>query len=343
MPPLASFLRASSLVASRAFQIDTYHGLALVPFADLFNHSDSPHVHLASDHWVCSVCGALDACPHDGQQGGAVEALAATPAERAEQAADTCDMVSERYVEAGREVFNTYGPLSNAQLLASYGFMLEANEDDCLLFDVSLVCEATGREASAQGDLRDRLSTVARWLRDERGIDVAAELAANPLITSARLPDALCIDADGRLDPRFFLLLVSLMQDPTTDTSVGVHELALTSLTVARSLEAVVADVESPEAGRGQSVHADSPASVIARRVATAVVRLCDLHQGRQRSPELTAASLLDLADTLSAQASSFRWRSVSVHCVADPVAETAEAGAHLPVFALPHWRTTLA
>ncbi|KAI9339216.1 hypothetical protein DFJ73DRAFT_779389 [Zopfochytrium polystomum] len=44
------FLRATSLVSSRAFEVDSYHGTAMVPFADLFNHrSGAEHVHIESE------------------------------------------------------------------------------------------------------------------------------------------------------------------------------------------------------------------------------------------------------------------------------------------------------
>ncbi|GAA5873040.1 hypothetical protein JCM3774_000321 [Rhodotorula dairenensis] len=312
LPPLPVFLHACTLVASRAFQIDTYHGLALVPLADLFNHSDSPHVHLASDHWVCSVCGALDVCPHDSQPGDATEPLEDPPAKRQERAADTCDMVSERYVAARHEVFNTYGPLSNAQLLASYGFVLEANEFDCLLFDDSLVCEATGHDGSTQKGLRDRLLATEQWLRDARGVGMAAHFAAHPLITDARLSDALCIDADGRLDSRFFLLLVSLTRDLTVVDADDFGDLARASFGVARSLEQAVTGTEPLEADVGNIAQTDPTAGAIAARVAAAIVRLCNLHQNRQRSPDSSAANLLDTADQLATQASRpFRWPGV--------------------------------
>lgn len=49
---------------------------------------------------------------------------------------DTFDMVTNLVVSAGAEVFNTYGEhLTNAQLLARYGFALDGNENDCVNFD----------------------------------------------------------------------------------------------------------------------------------------------------------------------------------------------------------------
>src|SRR5271169_4163594 len=64
----AMFRRAYTLVSSRAFWVDAYHGLALVPVADAFNHTEEHHVHLETDWEVCRICGALNSCPHDGDE-----------------------------------------------------------------------------------------------------------------------------------------------------------------------------------------------------------------------------------------------------------------------------------
>ncbi|KAG8839043.1 hypothetical protein FRB91_007217, partial [Serendipita sp. 411] len=61
----SEFRRAYALVSSRAFWVDTYHGLALVPVADAFNHIEENHVHIETDWQVCRICGSLDTCEHD--------------------------------------------------------------------------------------------------------------------------------------------------------------------------------------------------------------------------------------------------------------------------------------
>lgn len=59
------FCRISTLVASRSFEVDAYHGMAMVPFADIFNHrAGSEHVHFESDFEVCEACGAPEYCEH---------------------------------------------------------------------------------------------------------------------------------------------------------------------------------------------------------------------------------------------------------------------------------------
>lgn len=64
------FKRASSLIASRAFGVDAYHGDAMLPVADIFNHTGREHVHIQSDGDVCTVCGSPDPCPHTRHQEG---------------------------------------------------------------------------------------------------------------------------------------------------------------------------------------------------------------------------------------------------------------------------------
>ncbi|KAJ1917646.1 hypothetical protein H4219_003108 [Mycoemilia scoparia] len=61
------FLRVYSLVTSRAFKIDDFHGDAMVPFADIFNHlTAKEHVHIESDPNVCDMCGVMEefGCEH---------------------------------------------------------------------------------------------------------------------------------------------------------------------------------------------------------------------------------------------------------------------------------------
>ncbi|EAZ63977.2 hypothetical protein PICST_52332 [Scheffersomyces stipitis CBS 6054] len=67
---LTAFGRYISAVISRAFTIDDFHGLALVPAADLFNHiqpsmvegkiQGNENIHFVCDGNVCDICGDLE-------------------------------------------------------------------------------------------------------------------------------------------------------------------------------------------------------------------------------------------------------------------------------------------
>ncbi|KAI8824019.1 uncharacterized protein EV422DRAFT_518627 [Fimicolochytrium jonesii] len=62
------FLAAASLVSSRAFEVDDFHGQCMVPLADLFNHrtptrtTPGEHVHFETDADVCMFCGTNGEC-----------------------------------------------------------------------------------------------------------------------------------------------------------------------------------------------------------------------------------------------------------------------------------------
>ncbi|KAG7662163.1 uncharacterized protein J8A68_004291 [[Candida] subhashii] len=71
---LLSFGKYIQSVISRAFSVDNYHGLAMVPAADLFNHIEPEYIdgqikgreniHFICDGSVCDICGE-QACEHE--------------------------------------------------------------------------------------------------------------------------------------------------------------------------------------------------------------------------------------------------------------------------------------
>lgn len=103
----ALFIGCYTLVSSRAFICDTYHGLALCPFADAFNHADY------GENQVQFECN--DEAPFSS---------AALSHE------DTIHMsMTSSVCGSDPELYNSYGPLSNATLLTRYGFALEDETD----------------------------------------------------------------------------------------------------------------------------------------------------------------------------------------------------------------------
>ncbi|OJT05111.1 Ribosomal lysine N-methyltransferase 3, partial [Trametes pubescens] len=135
-PTLHGFLHAYSLVCSRAFLVDAYHGLSMVPVADAFNHTHENHVQLASEFDVCPLCGSLNECPHDREDTPVHPSAPNWPPHTSpEDPSDTVDMVTVRAIPPGTEVFNTYGAdLGNAALLARYGFALSGGDTDFVTF-----------------------------------------------------------------------------------------------------------------------------------------------------------------------------------------------------------------
>ncbi|OWZ58582.1 hypothetical protein C356_01178 [Cryptococcus neoformans c45] len=143
--PFLAFVHAYTLISTRAFLIDLYHLTALCPFADLLNHSAFPHTCLASDDFVCYMCGSLNVCEHDLSrpdgldENGTPRRLAHLPQVeiiRLKNENDNIEMRLERQVKKGEEVFNTYGDIGDGRLLAEYGFIGEEFADSGLTWEM---------------------------------------------------------------------------------------------------------------------------------------------------------------------------------------------------------------
>ncbi|GEM12249.1 SET domain containing protein [Rhodotorula toruloides] len=264
-PSFEVFALAYYLVSSRAFQVDAYHSLALVPLADVFNHSDPPHVHFASETWVCPECGKLDRCEHDDAGELVPNADVKIAAED-----DTCDMVVEQAIEAGEEVFNTYGQLSNAKLLASYGFLLEANEHDAIEFDLDEATESCLPRGIPSDAFTERYSKF-RTLEINICVDID-----NPLLRPTD-PADLNIDADGRLSTGLWCLVLAAAELSA--------QVSATSLITVASLAGVVGRMASEK-----EVAGDEGAGIATRFLPS--VEEVSMHR-----PDLDAAALLDLAE----------------------------------------------
>lgn len=185
-PPFSSFLHAFSLVSTRAFVIDMYHTIALVPFADILNHSTRPHTALQSDQFVCHVCGALGTCEHDVMNAdGIARRLEDLPDEYREELerawrarsarGDTVDMLVENDdVQPGQQVFNSYGEdISNARLLVEWGFILgDEAEKNMVSLDPPT---ALGQNAEYNAHHRYLCMAASAALRLSRNASGAAE------------------------------------------------------------------------------------------------------------------------------------------------------------------------
>ncbi|KAH9004651.1 SET domain-containing protein [Lactarius hatsudake] len=196
-PSEREFQHAYALVSSRAFMVDAYHGLAMVPIADAFNHSQDHTVHLESDYDVCTFCGSLSECPHDTENREDM----AVPASRADAADpdNTCEMVANAPAAPGEEIFNTYGAsLSNAELLMRYGFMLDANDNDVLTWTTEEIWDAAGAALSDPHLWEDEIGYgVCMEILRELALVVDTELAENK--------NAFCMTADGMISHKLWV------------------------------------------------------------------------------------------------------------------------------------------
>nr|KYP43054.1 Ribosomal N-lysine methyltransferase 3 [Cajanus cajan] len=140
---IEQYFAAKSLISSRSFEIDDYHGFGMVPLADLFNHktgAEDVHFTAMSSNYESDT--DVDGCNNDE---GIVEeeALAQNSSIDMTVEGDTSmlEMIMIKNVSGGVEVFNTYGLLGNAALLHRYGFTEQDNSYDIVNIDMELVIQ----------------------------------------------------------------------------------------------------------------------------------------------------------------------------------------------------------
>ncbi|KAN0035262.1 hypothetical protein ACTA71_004524 [Dictyostelium dimigraforme] len=175
---LENFKIANSIISSRAFCVDSYHGDSLVPLADIFNHQTArENVHIESNGDVCNKCGSIKTCKHRKvvtqhshtiTKGKRTHKVAGIPSSKKhihkgnccsttntkinktdEKEEDNDTIIEEddehlyikvvKGVGANKEVYNTYGDHDNAILLSKYGFLEMDNPCDRLSIDKQLV------------------------------------------------------------------------------------------------------------------------------------------------------------------------------------------------------------
>ncbi|CAN6475536.1 unnamed protein product [Victoria cruziana] len=171
------YFAAKSLIASRSFEVDDYHGFGMVPLADIFNHktgaedvhftltsysSDAEEEESAMDLDQKST--ASHSNDHSGNSdlnandGDIINRMERPTFSSPESFSEVLEMIMVRDVKAGHEVFNTYGNLGNAALLHRYGFTEPDNPFDIVNMDLGLVCEWSSSSFSGRHS-RSRLST----------------------------------------------------------------------------------------------------------------------------------------------------------------------------------------
>lgn len=167
--PYLRFVAVAYAISSRIFEIDAFHESALVPIADLFNHRVmEPDVHFSSLYEVCELCGEPGMCKHmiaetmsraaasndagrladsynsaandqsedDGSDTSDIEITltdddGSSEHDNGSDSDDECvEMVLVNGINAGDEIFNSYGEYSNPLLLARYGFCVLENALD---------------------------------------------------------------------------------------------------------------------------------------------------------------------------------------------------------------------
>ncbi|KAG8887274.1 hypothetical protein FRB99_004294, partial [Tulasnella sp. 403] len=242
-----------SLVSSRAFHVDSYHGIAMVPIADAFNHTEENHVHFESDYHVCPTCGSFDECEHDGEDRPS-NLTASTDRVVISRSTigddDMGDMVTNSDVFPGDEVFNSYdSSLSNAQLLCQYGFLLEGNSNDIITWSLADLWGILGRP---KGLTTQAIHACSQVITDQ-SLSLAYDSSEESKGEATLL--LLAVNAEGLIssDLLAFLVVKNLVtQHPSLEDDILDEWLVTSSNEVARSLEQL-ADESDAEMG-GQSV-----------------------------------------------------------------------------------------
>ncbi|KAF7820601.1 ribosomal lysine N-methyltransferase 3 [Senna tora] len=181
------YFAARSLIASRSFQIDDYHGFGMVPLADLFNHkTDAEDVHftsLSSNYESDNDVDENNECVTDEEElaqkssidhetemdtafSGKSSGRNLEPSSVEDGDPSMLEMIMIKDVSIGAEVFNTYGSMGNAALLHRYGFTEQDNPYDIVNIDLELVlqwCSSlfSGRYSRARVSLWRRLDYSA--------------------------------------------------------------------------------------------------------------------------------------------------------------------------------------
>ncbi|XP_059453196.1 ribosomal lysine N-methyltransferase 3 [Corylus avellana] len=182
---IEQYFAAKSLIASRSFEVDEYHGSGMVPLADLFNHkTGAEDVHITSLHSYSDSESDSDTNKSDthvdtsdndtliqdsysDQKGPNTTLVGKNPSRGSDSdfssvsRDDTIvlEMVMVKNVEVGAEVFNTYGLVGNAALLHRYGFTEPNNPFDIVNIDMELLLQWSSSSFSD----RYRRTRLALW------------------------------------------------------------------------------------------------------------------------------------------------------------------------------------
>ncbi|EPT01804.1 hypothetical protein FOMPIDRAFT_1048399 [Fomitopsis schrenkii] len=320
---ISHFLRAYSLVSSRAFMVDAYHGLSMVPIADAFNHITENHIHLECDFDVCPLCGSFAECTHDREDAPpASEEPMDWQSPSIPAVPDTCDMVVNRRILACCEVFNTYGARkSNASLLAWYGFALDGNENDVIGWDLSDVAQALGgatpsfalpSEESYKAVLRAWLSSLGSMVADESRLLYRPDLDGAETPSFSGLSTVFCVNSDAQLSVYLWVYLTICAATEELRPARGLGGLvpedgerlvALLGAVIAEqvSLERTLEEEELDEAPeRDSATGVDGTALRVMLRVAGLVDTLCQRRISKiGKHPRLSTAQLGEIFDEI--------------------------------------------
>lgn len=188
-----------------------------------------------SDYDVCSLCGSVGECVHDRDDIPPTES-SDRPVNRREKKLeldmDTCDMVLNAPIMPFQEIFNTYGEhLSNAQLLAHYGFLLDSNENDMISWNMAELSSRSGENRnidtnlfmeilSAWGDFDTLWANSHLVYTPRRGDNDSDNAGQHRDSVEKRRDITLCVNDEGKISHHLWLFCALLNMDSSRTTTV---------------------------------------------------------------------------------------------------------------------------
>ena len=239
-----------------------------------------------SDYLVCPECGSLRECAHDWGEPRTSNFSLSLDHEH-----DNCyEMVSNTGIAPNSEVFNTYGEtLTNSQLLNQYGFVLDVNENDRLLWSAQEILELY-----AEGERTDeRLNTA---ILKAGGVLLSSLLNLSDFFDHSQLvcrepvkEHGLYLNEEGKISAGLWALLTA-----SAVSSLQIRDDLGKLLTEIVDVQLLMESFSEEGFNRAEE---NSPASDIVLQTARSVIHLCDRRKRKSGKPNSFNCNLSDLLE----------------------------------------------
>nr|XP_031857283.1 uncharacterized protein CI109_007303 [Kwoniella shandongensis]KAA5524355.1 hypothetical protein CI109_007303 [Kwoniella shandongensis] len=274
--PFLSYVYAISLIMTRAVVVDAYHGIAIVPFCDLLNHSSIAHTSFCCDAFVCPTCGSLTHCEHDTP---AIERLAHLPrnfVETMEEKSNVVDMRVERAINAGEEVFMSYDEnVGDGKLLVEWGFVERKGGGDGLVWSPRELLDGTTARAYMMLINSDHIDNASQYTQNAA--------THHHLIAQPNPEQNPLLNVNPKGEASIYLITAAYLQlQSEADDLRDVDEMGEEIVTI---VEEVVQ----------KSVEDESTLGPLAKALTSRIVNLIDRRLARMYEAETTLGELVNL------------------------------------------------
>lgn len=219
------------------------------------------------------------------------------------------EMVSNSFIHPDTEVYNTYGEsLTNAHLLAQYGFTLDVNDNDRLSWSLEEVCKAVGCSSSMPNS-----QIIGKIIHSPQLPQLFNRAVESELIYYEH-EGLLCLNGDGKISLQMWILLALTRIQPswTLDANVGeAHILLRLHHILALHTQIEMEDgpwvVDAIYHGTGpdpvpRSQRSEVEAQLTIAEIARAVITLCDTRKrttGQENFHHQDVGNLLDVCSLI--------------------------------------------